>query len=616
VYVVTFYSFKGGAGRSMSLINVAAELAKSGRKVLVVDFDLEAPGIGEFDLVKPVAPQKGIVEFVEDYKTSGEVPNVSSYVYESNKFDKSGGQLFVMPAGVLDSTYQDRFSAINWQKLYDEDNGYALMEDLRVQWDTQLQCDYVFIDSRTGYTDVGGICTRQLPDAVCLIFSPNRQNLTGLSHVVNDIRSQSDVVGLRHPHLHFVASNVPSLDEDGEVLTNSLARFKNALGYEKTCAVINHYNSFALLNEEVFTLRYPNTQLAKQYRALATKIAQFNLRDRISAIEFLREAIVDYPSAGKDYSAQEIDNLLVKILDFLGNDPDIVYLVSRVKRVSGDLEQARELLESAINIGCVLPRAYLDRAFFLDRDGSFSEAWDDVKRALNSVALASSSDVILAIRIGLRLAVPLGKEFSLDVFSSSRAIKQLTAEDFIFICSSIDDSRSGAEIVISLVESAFDWDGASADEKDSAKIVLANSYIAIGNLQKSIEIYRELEGGKFGTRLVIMFNLGLALFWSGKKEEARKYYSEGARLFSQDDQKDFNYVQCRSFVHFVLGEVEQANRLLDFIEESLLSYNLRRMFSCWRYYAVTSKQAEMDIKEMRNLYNGETVLPKFLEGSN
>jgi len=42
LYVITFYSFKGGVGRTMALVNTAAELARRGRKVLVVDFDLEA----------------------------------------------------------------------------------------------------------------------------------------------------------------------------------------------------------------------------------------------------------------------------------------------------------------------------------------------------------------------------------------------------------------------------------------------------------------------------------------------------------------------------------------------------------------------------------------------
>ena len=43
--IYTFYSFKGGVGRTMALANVAALLAKWGYSVLVVDWDLEAPGL-------------------------------------------------------------------------------------------------------------------------------------------------------------------------------------------------------------------------------------------------------------------------------------------------------------------------------------------------------------------------------------------------------------------------------------------------------------------------------------------------------------------------------------------------------------------------------------------
>ena len=41
--IITFYSFKGGTGRSMTLANVAWILAANGKRVLVADWDLESP---------------------------------------------------------------------------------------------------------------------------------------------------------------------------------------------------------------------------------------------------------------------------------------------------------------------------------------------------------------------------------------------------------------------------------------------------------------------------------------------------------------------------------------------------------------------------------------------
>src|SRR5215471_12773939 len=46
--VISFYSFKGGVGRSMAVANIAALLSKSAGRVLVIDWDLEAPGLHKF----------------------------------------------------------------------------------------------------------------------------------------------------------------------------------------------------------------------------------------------------------------------------------------------------------------------------------------------------------------------------------------------------------------------------------------------------------------------------------------------------------------------------------------------------------------------------------------
>ena len=55
MFTVTFYSFKGGVGRTFALMNVAVDLVKQGKNVTVLDFDLEAPGLNSFkELVKMV----------------------------------------------------------------------------------------------------------------------------------------------------------------------------------------------------------------------------------------------------------------------------------------------------------------------------------------------------------------------------------------------------------------------------------------------------------------------------------------------------------------------------------------------------------------------------------
>src|SRR5512144_576399 len=67
---ITFYSYKGGVGRSLALANTAALLVKRGRRVVLIDFDLEAPGLDSFKDFESIAGQAGVVEYVTEFKTT------------------------------------------------------------------------------------------------------------------------------------------------------------------------------------------------------------------------------------------------------------------------------------------------------------------------------------------------------------------------------------------------------------------------------------------------------------------------------------------------------------------------------------------------------------------
>ena len=104
MYIVTFYSYKGGTGRTMAMVNVAMELIAQGSSVLMVDFDLEAPGLDTFCKRKLAGDSKGVIDFVDAYLDSGEVPDVRDYVYEANPRPRVPGKLLIMPAGPNSAT--------------------------------------------------------------------------------------------------------------------------------------------------------------------------------------------------------------------------------------------------------------------------------------------------------------------------------------------------------------------------------------------------------------------------------------------------------------------------------------------------------------------------------
>ncbi|WIX99562.1 hypothetical protein QRX60_36730 [Amycolatopsis mongoliensis] len=173
--VFTFYSYKGGVGRSFTLANIAVLLARWGHRVLCLDWDLEAPGLGDYFREQlPRAPRGGVVDLVDDFRAGRFEPK--KYILPLKNVDV----LDFIAAGREDRGYIGQVQGIDWDGLYDEGFGEYL-EKCRDQWTAEY--DFVFIDSRTGISDIGGICTAHLPDHLVMLFTANRQSIGGAMDV-------------------------------------------------------------------------------------------------------------------------------------------------------------------------------------------------------------------------------------------------------------------------------------------------------------------------------------------------------------------------------------------------------------------------------------------------
>lgn len=80
--IITFYSYKGGTGRTMTLANVAWILASNGKRVLSVDWDLESPGLHKFFHPfldeSTITATPGVIEIINDYATAAVDPGPRS----------------------------------------------------------------------------------------------------------------------------------------------------------------------------------------------------------------------------------------------------------------------------------------------------------------------------------------------------------------------------------------------------------------------------------------------------------------------------------------------------------------------------------------------------------
>lgn len=193
--IITFYSYKGGVGRSMALANIAVLLAQSGKKVLIVDWDLEAPGIDRFfahQQVKPPEVSGGLMRYLIESHAARRGPETNDGSCPKGNLCSTvtlstGQNLHILPSGDSEPTYSTDLGSFSWADFFAKGKGAEIIEDMRETW--RRDYDFTLIDSRTGITDSGGVCTVQLPDYLVLVFAANDQNLEGAIRVIHGIHS-------------------------------------------------------------------------------------------------------------------------------------------------------------------------------------------------------------------------------------------------------------------------------------------------------------------------------------------------------------------------------------------------------------------------------------------
>jgi MinD-like ATPase involved in chromosome partitioning or flagellar assembly len=603
MYIITFYSFKGGVGRTMALVNVAVQLALAGKKVLVVDFDLEAPGVPTFSLTAPKEAVSGLVEYISDYRRSGVAPDATQYVYSAARFP-TGGELWVMPAGRHDGSYSQRLNSIDWHALYEREEGYLFFEDLKRQWDQSLAPDYVLIDSRTGHSDVEGICTRQLPDSVCMLFFPNEQNLQGIKKVVENIRLQnSSRQANRQPiALHFVVSNVPDLDDEEGIIGSTLSRFQDELGYEELSGQIHHYNSLSLLHQEIFSDKRPNSRLAKEYKSLAQMLVQENISDRDVATKFLRQSIRELRSVNARSRAQSLVEKVERILRFFPADLEIVLDVAIVYEAIGRTTDALALLTA--EIGEPNSRYFGVRARLNHKVGNKTEAISDLRTMLDREG-AQAPALLEALSLASQLDSSL-----FDVLPNSRAFKSLSMTDRVFVATELEGGRHELQARAVALEELMPL--VNGDEKDNVRCEFALTCIGLGRFEKAIELLGGASAPGETLDVGDVFNLAMAR-WGLDQTPPKNLFAKVIELHEKDGPRDgsANYFACVAIADAVLANKDSSKRNLE-TAAKLIKSRPKREFSPWTYTKVSSRMFTEHLSEIERQLSSGKLQPEFV----
>ena len=271
--IVTFYSFKGGVGRSMAMANVAEILAGLGYNVIASDWDLEAPGLERYvapDRIEAerAASQPGLVDLLAEYKATLTLPlpaegttsdtsttathasvgrvrlrRPSSYTIEMRPAGPRPGTLRLLTAGARGvrgegyGKYAEAVRTFSWNEFYDKWAGGAYMDFLRADLaegrgendpagpPIKPAADILLIDSRTGVTEHGGVATHHLADIVVLTSAANDLNLEGTSWMA-DALGNPRLIELRSGRKLAVLPVPARIEQTSE--KNLLAQFRKA----------------------------------------------------------------------------------------------------------------------------------------------------------------------------------------------------------------------------------------------------------------------------------------------------------------------------------------------------------------------------------------------------
>ncbi|MDH6268399.1 MinD-like ATPase involved in chromosome partitioning or flagellar assembly [Rhizobium sp. SG_E_25_P2] len=596
----------------MSLVNVAAELSQRGRRVLIIDFDLEAPGIPSFQQFSASESREGIVDFVNRYVTTLVAPNISDFIVETHLEVPSGQiPLWVLPAGRRDQSYGSKLSSIDWLDLYENKSGYLLFEDMKQQIaNDPRKFDYVLIDSRTGYTDVGGICTRQLADAITFMFFPNKQNISGLKTIVDEIRADRHVDSKRTKML-FCPSNVPDLDDEDAILRSMLDDAGQQLQYETPAATIRHYNSMSLVDQKIFVIDRPKTKLSAEYRQLTEALMELNIEDRDGVLLYLQRVMTEFRAKARRGSKtpptrslplNEIKVQLERISSRHIRDGEICWMMAAIYHDLGDFANELEALECAIKAGFNAQKSYLKRAFILLSQSRRDEAKSDLLEVLGSPDTTPTD---------LRSVIEALKSFDPDwlaLVERSPILDKLLPENVTVVTDALQSDRRAVGISSRLLQKAFFVAQNDGDEDEVLRSSLLLTLISNREFRKAMDIIAaDASAILASSDIRDVFNYAIAE-WGEEGAPRQELFARVLELASlSDEDEDTNFYQCLALAHAVVGDTASALALIGKAKEMVPMQGTT--FSCWTYLTGRRPVTLADLDAMATAFSAGRIEP-------
>lgn len=245
--IVSIHSFRGGTGKSNTTANLSCLVALAGKRVAVVDTDVQSPGIH-----MPFGLAEERVEFALNHFIWGECPIEKAAYDVSNALKGPGGPIYLVPSSMKISDI-GRILKEGYDVRLLNDGFQALIE--------KLDLDYLFIDTHPGVNEET-LLSIAISDTLVLILRPDQQDFQGTAVTV-ELAKKLDV-----PQMLLVINKaLPSMNFEA-------LREKAQKIYDVPVAAVLPLTTemVQLASSGMISLAYPELEVSKELRKVAAQI--------------------------------------------------------------------------------------------------------------------------------------------------------------------------------------------------------------------------------------------------------------------------------------------------------------------------------------------------------
>jgi cellulose biosynthesis protein BcsQ len=178
--IIAFYSFKGGVGRTTVLSSFAILRARRGERVVVIDLDLDAPGVGLLldpgEISQPASC--GVVDYLLEAPLLEHLELEDYYHVCAREPLTGAGEILVFPSGRLDSDYLTTLARVDLEPPHVGKRHplLRLLEQVR----DELRPDWILLDCRAGLSEASGFALSGLAHLTVLLGTTSDQSWDGL----------------------------------------------------------------------------------------------------------------------------------------------------------------------------------------------------------------------------------------------------------------------------------------------------------------------------------------------------------------------------------------------------------------------------------------------------